>query len=185
MIRSYRGGTMAFSFAATPVAKQKILTVVWLLIQVCVFAFVVTSFVVPSGHLPPSYEFLAVFDALLVLALSVGGTIVLRKHRTPGALGFLVGVSLMMSLVMLQNAVLAGGDLSKEDSTHHTSSVTAVCAFSVFLFLLYAVFTAMLATWRGVLVTFDRFEEEEGGTSRDGDVEVGKASSSAPDEVMM
>ena len=43
------------------------------------------------------YRFVGVLVALLALALSVAGTIILRKHRTPQHHGFLVGVSGMMS----------------------------------------------------------------------------------------
>ena len=157
--------------------KQKVLTLVWLTIQACVFAFVICGFAVPAdGDVPKSYQFIAVFDVILALALSVGGTLVLRKHRTPGALGFLVGVSLMMSLVMLSNAVLAGGDLNDK---HETAAVKATCAFSVFLFLLYACFTAMLVLWKSVLITEPMSEQLE-----DNEAEAPKAEGQSSEVLM-
>lgn len=45
--------------------------------------------------------FAAVWTMLLVIAMGVGGTFVLRKFKTPLAVGFLLGVVIMMAVNML------------------------------------------------------------------------------------
>ncbi len=55
----------------------------------------------PLLSLPPdntAYGFFAVWSALLTIAYSVGGTLVLRRieYRTPLAVGFMLGVGFVM-----------------------------------------------------------------------------------------
>lgn len=81
-----------------------------------------------------------VFEGLQVVAYSVGGTIVLKNaaYRSPLAIGFLIGLSFMLTLDMLVVAVLAGANLAAFPLPSAPAPAEgAVVAFSVMLFIVY------------------------------------------------
>ena len=69
---------------------------------------------------------------LLSLAFAAGGTLVLRRidYRTPIAVGFLIGVSFMMSQLMLIVAVISGSNIATWNLLPAPSSEKATQAFS-------------------------------------------------------
>lgn len=99
--------------------------------------------------------------SLLAIANSIAGIVILRKYRNQSAHGFLVGVSVMMSAVMLMSAVFAGTRPACENAETDPAEA-AVCAFSIFLFILYLIFSVMLYKWRGdLLEDFSEMEDTE------------------------
>merc|ERR1719253_624346 len=101
-----------------------------------------------SGAGNKSDGFAAIWTMLLIVALSVGGTMVMRKYQTPLAVGFFLGVCVMMSINMFSLFVLFLGaayledkiakDMDKSDTIRDSASATAssdkaIAAFCFFL----------------------------------------------------
>lgn len=152
--------------------RQQLLTVIWLLIQIFLICYCISAWVAagnirdfdcsttPEGVLIPdtasidhNEAFVLVWQSLLAIGLSVGGTLVMKRHRTPLALGFFIGVCIVMSNWMLCIAVSEGGRVYNKKATHclenySTGADRAVIAFAVFLFLLYAAFGVLITKFR-------------------------------------
>ena len=95
-------------------------------------------------HDSRSLGFAGIMAMFLVIGLSVGGTMVMRKYQTPLAVGFFIGVVVMMSLIMFMLFVLFTGEayVSKivrrqgvKGTNVHSNEAAAV--FSFFMFVLY------------------------------------------------
>ncbi|CAH0482290.1 unnamed protein product [Peronospora belbahrii] len=106
-----------------------------------------------------SLGFVGVWAMILIVALSVGGTMVMRKHQTPLAVGFLIGVVLMMSLQMFSLSILFAGAaylarMERAKGNEHTNvhSNEAGSVFSFFLFILYTIFTIVLVRYRNIVI---------------------------------
>lgn len=91
-----------------------------------------------------SLGFVGVWAMFLIIGLSVGGTMVMRKYQTPLAVGFFIGVVIMMSLQMFSLSVLFAGAAylarqERDKGNEHTSvySNDAGSIFSFFMFVLY------------------------------------------------
>ncbi|KAI9997928.1 hypothetical protein PInf_002185 [Phytophthora infestans] len=91
-----------------------------------------------------SLGFVGVWAMILIVALSVGGTMVMRKHQTPLAVGFLIGVVLMMSLQMFSLSIIFAGaaylariERAKGDEHTNVHSNEAGSVFSFFMFVCY------------------------------------------------
>ena len=91
-----------------------------------------------------SLGFVGIWAMLLIVALSIGGTLVLRQHQTPLAVGFLLGVVLMMSLQMFSLAIIFAGaaylariERAKGDTHTSVHSNEAGSVFSFFMFVVY------------------------------------------------
>ncbi|RHX98695.1 hypothetical protein DYB25_000595 [Aphanomyces astaci] len=95
-----------------------------------------------------SLGFAGIWMMFLVIALSIGGTMVMRKYQTPIAVGFFIGVVIMMSFNMFSLSVLCAGAayLAKRSNNGtlndgnwkgpvHSDEASAV--FSFFMFVLY------------------------------------------------
>lgn len=90
-----------------------------------------------------SLGFVGIWAMLLIVSLSVGGTMVMRKYQTPLAVGFFIGVVIMMALQMFSLSVLFAGaaylarvEAEKGESTSiHSNEAASV--FSFFMFVLY------------------------------------------------
>lgn len=105
--------------------------------------------------------FNAVLTALLNIAFIAGSYYVVRNSKTPIAVGFLIGSSVMMTLLNLMTSVY-WGQLSKcqavtasvaQYSCSQPDAYGAVCAFAVMMFLVNLGFTASLIVWRGELIS--------------------------------
>ncbi|RLN20158.1 hypothetical protein BBJ28_00025210 [Nothophytophthora sp. Chile5] len=106
-----------------------------------------------------SLGFVGVWAMLLIIALSVGGTMVMRKYQTPLAVGFFIGVVIMMALQMFSLSVLFAGAaylarMEREKGTESTNvhSNEGACVFSFFMFALYVVFSVVLMKHRNVII---------------------------------
>ncbi|KAF0687066.1 Aste57867_21147 [Aphanomyces stellatus] len=110
-----------------------------------------------------SLGFAGIWMMFLVIGLSVGGTMVMRKYQTPIAVGFFIGVVVMMSFNMFSLCVLCAGAayLAKANNNGtvttsnwkgpvHSDEASAV--FSFFMFFLYAVFAVILIKHRAVII---------------------------------
>lgn len=91
-----------------------------------------------------SLGFVGIWAMFLVIGLSVGGTMVMRKYQTPVAVGFFIGVVIMMALQMFSLSVLFAGaaylarqEREKGDETTSVHSNDAASVFSFFMFVLY------------------------------------------------
>lgn len=91
-----------------------------------------------------SLGFVGIWAMILIVALSVGGTMVMRKHQTPLAVGFLIGIVLMMSLQMFSLSIIFAGaaylariERAKGDEHTNVHSNEAGSVFSFFMFILY------------------------------------------------
>uniref|UniRef100_M4BZY4 Uncharacterized protein n=1 Tax=Hyaloperonospora arabidopsidis (strain Emoy2) TaxID=559515 RepID=M4BZY4_HYAAE len=91
-----------------------------------------------------SLGFVGIWAMILIIALSIGGTMVMRKHQTPLAVGFLIGVVLMMSLQMFSLSIIFAGAaylarIERAKGDRHTNVHTneAGSVFSFFMFLAY------------------------------------------------
>merc|ERR1719231_2116571 len=87
-----------------------LITYVWFTTLVFVFCFVITAMVMASNNDgrtgSKSDGFAAIWTMLLIIGLSIGGTLVMRKFQTPLAVGFFLGVCVMMSVNMFSLFVL-------------------------------------------------------------------------------
>ncbi|KAG1705271.1 hypothetical protein DVH05_004201 [Phytophthora capsici] len=106
-----------------------------------------------------SLGFVGVWAMILIIALSVGGTMVMRKHQTPLAVGFLIGVVLMMSLQMFSLAIIFAGaaylariERAKGDEHTNVHSNEAASVFSFFMFACYMAFTIVLVRHRNIVI---------------------------------
>lgn len=101
-----------------------------------------------------AYGFLTVWSFLLTMVLSAGGTLVVRRveYRTPLAVGFLIGVTVLMANLMLITAVVSGSNISRWGLGVLPSSAEATQAFSIMLFMAYTTFSIFITQWRDVLL---------------------------------
>ncbi|GAB9474459.1 hypothetical protein Gpo141_00011582 [Globisporangium polare] len=106
-----------------------------------------------------SLGFVGIWAMFLVIGLSVGGTMVMRKYQTPVAVGFFIGVVIMMALQMFSLSVLFAGaaylarqERDKGDETTSVHSNDAASVFSFFMFVLYLAFSIVLIKHRNVII---------------------------------
>merc|ERR1719353_2467252 len=99
---------------------KMLITYVWFTTLIFVFCFCIAAMVMAhnndeSGAGNKSDGFAAIWTMLLIVALSIGGTMVMRKYQTPLAVGFFLGVCVMMSINMFSLFVLFLGAAYLED----------------------------------------------------------------------
>ncbi|DAZ94216.1 TPA: hypothetical protein N0F65_001066, partial [Lagenidium giganteum] len=106
-----------------------------------------------------SLGFVGIWAMFLVIGLSVGGTMVMRKYQTPLAVGFFIGVVIMMSFQMFSISILFAGvaylariDRDKGNAKANVHSNDAGAVFSFFMFVLYLVFAVVLVKHRNVII---------------------------------
>jgi len=78
-------------------SHAKVLSRVWILMQICTIALVISGFALGAEGIDAGYGFIGVWVALMSIFLSVVGALVLRKYRNPLNYGILGGLSFMMS----------------------------------------------------------------------------------------
>ncbi|CAM9326661.1 unnamed protein product [Ascophyllum nodosum] len=93
-------------------------------------------------------SFASVWTLFMVLAVSVAGTVILKKYHTPLAVGTLLGLTTMMSQFMfvLFAVFLALAEYAETGELARNDRALAV--FSFFLFLLYSLFSFVLGRYR-------------------------------------
>jgi len=149
-----------------------LITYVWFTTLIFVFCFVITALVMAhnndvSDTGNKSDGFAAIWTMLLIIALSIGGTMVMRKYQTPLAVGFFLGVCVMMSVNMFSLFVLflgaayieghAAEDVARSEDVRDEAASTeasdkAIATFCFFLCLLYGIFSVLLARFRNHIV---------------------------------
>lgn len=121
------------------------------------FPLTICSFVVAGTA---NAGFNAVFTALLNIVFSGEAFYIVSNSKTPLAIGFLMGTSIMITLINFMAAIF-WGQLSKcqwlnipiaQYSCSHPAAYTAVCVFAIFLFLVHGAFTVALFMWKGELI---------------------------------
>lgn len=142
------------------------ITITWVLIQLCVICVVVAGFATQAVDHNSAYIFLGVFVAIMAVFMSVAGTCIMRRYRTPAAHGFLIGISFMMGMIMLMSAVSSGAraaTLNEKEGSVTAHAEAALSAFSFLLFVLYLAFAYFAYRWRELILNYgdDEFDTEE------------------------
>ncbi|CAM9096961.1 unnamed protein product [Heterosigma akashiwo] len=108
--------------------------------------------------------FAGVYTVLLMILLSVGGTFVLRKYKTPLAVGFFLGVVLMMSQQCLIIFAVFAGRAGVTTLSSEIGADNAVAFFCFVLFMVYGFFAGVLAFFRNDLMkATDAYNSNAGG----------------------
>lgn len=137
--------------------KLKIVWYTWLVRGLLCFCLVVSGIVAATEASAKSYSFAVIFVALLNILYTAAGTVMLKRLnlRTPFLLGVLVGVSTMMTCMLLLLAVLSGGNVAEFGGamgSDSPASERAVTAFSIMMFIADLILTAYLANAQDVLL---------------------------------
>jgi len=114
----------------------------------------------------PNAGFNIVLTSLLFELFTLGGLYVLTKSQSPVAVGFLLGVGTMMTIMGLMTAIYWGqlsgctqilnsidisSDVISQYACNHKGGYRAICIFSTLLFLLSGGFTGLLAVCKDEL----------------------------------
>eukprot|EP00937_MAST-01D_sp_MAST-1D-sp2_P005582 g5582.t1 len=150
--------------------KEKLIITSWRITLVFVACFVIAAIAFAahndSGEVGTSRSdgFAAIWAMILIVGLSVGGTMVLKKYRKPLAIGFFLGVCVMMSVNMLTLfAIFVGLAQMEKDATDSTpSSDNAAAAFAFFLCLCYGGFSFVLSKHKDTLVAGGSMAGQDG-----------------------
>jgi len=156
---------------------EKQITYAWVLCLIFVFAFCICAIAMAANndaageYHSKSHGFAVIWSMLLVILLSVGGTLVMQRFRTPLAVGFLLGVTVMMSINMFSLCILFAGAAHyiRDPKDPAKSSDEAAAAFAFFLFLSYGAFSVVLALHRNQML---ENAKERSMSSMDGNVEA-------------
>lgn len=143
-------------------SPKLVITYLWFTILVFAFMYALGAIVMAvnnngsSTYDNKSLGFAGIWMTVLVILLSVGGTMVMRKYQTPLAVGFLMGVVIMMCFNMFSMSVLffGAGYLARQDKTGRSAvhSDEAVAVFALFMSVLYGAFTAVLVKHRNIII---------------------------------
>lgn len=94
---------------------------------------------------------MAIWTAILCMAISVGGTVVMRKFQTAFSIGCLLGVVVVMANQCLILVAIFGAEAQREKSRkRQTDDVFVV--FMFFLCVAYLFFASLLAVFRNELI---------------------------------
>lgn len=100
--------------------------------------------------------FMAVWTCILLVVISVIGTIIMRRYQTALSIGFLIGVIFIMTQQMLiLFAIFADQANNSTNTLAQTQSQQAMAVFAFFLFLVYAAFGSMLSVFRQDVIKQD------------------------------
>ncbi|CAM9907907.1 unnamed protein product [Discosporangium mesarthrocarpum] len=130
---------------------------------ICACAFTAHS----GGYGSGALEFSAIWTVLLLIGLSVGGSLVMRKYRTSLAVGFFLGVVMIMSQTMLILFAIFAGRATTTNDSDEPASDRAFAAFCFFLFMVYSTFAGMLAVFREDIILDDTTKYEDDGVPED------------------
>ena len=115
-------------------------------IVACVSAAQMASANAPAGK---AAGFAAVWTALLLVVISVLGTMVLRRWNKALSVGVLMGIIfVMVQQMLILFAFFAERSTNPGQVTSVVASQQAMAVFSFFIFLVYASFGLMLAVFR-------------------------------------
>jgi len=130
--------------------RMKVIWYNWIAILLLVFCYTISAFAAAVGSPSKAYGFMAIWNCLLLIGYSVGGTLILRNiaYRTPLAVGFLIGVGLMLINILLEITAVS----ESPAVTTTTSATMAVSAFSILLVMAYTTFTVFVTLYRDTLL---------------------------------
>ncbi|KAM3569163.1 hypothetical protein VYU27_008728 [Nannochloropsis oceanica] len=158
---------------------EKLITAGLLLQGVFVLCYTICSFVVASTA---NMGFNAVLTALLYIFYVAGTYHVLQRSKMPLAIGFVLGVSVMITFLSLMTAIF-WGQLSncspgyydvKRYSCTNPSAYGATCAFATLLFLIQLFFTSALVLWRDEFIQdASAYDDIHGGGSSSNSTSAG------------
>jgi lysylphosphatidylglycerol synthetase-like protein (DUF2156 family) len=133
------------------------ITYAWIVSLILVFVAFIVACIAASKMSQTAADkssgFTAVWTALLLVLISVIGTVIMRRYQTPLAIGFLLGIIFVMVQQML--IVFAFFAEQAQDPTNSpalTMSQEAMAVFAFFIFLIYAGFGSMLAVFRDDII---------------------------------
>lgn len=143
----------------------------------CVSASQVATSGQPTGK---AASFAAVWTALLLVVISIIGTLVFRRYTRALPVGILMGIIFVMVQQML---ILFAFFAERSQQANQLASVIvsqqAMAVFAFFLFLVYGAFGALLVVFRVDFIKEASGEEAEpepeveGGVDEEGDVSKG------------
>lgn len=119
-------------------------------IVACVVAAKLTK---SNDAIDQASSFSVVWTCLLLILISLTGTIIMRQFQTALSIGFLLGIIFIMTQQMLiVFAIFAELAQSPDNTPAQSSSQDAMATFAFFLFLVYAGFGSMLAVFRNDII---------------------------------
>lgn len=124
---------------------------VWAFIQILAIGYCIAALKLAyEKGTVASFDFVVVWLLVLVVLLSIGGTCFLCKHKTGKLhLGIFIGVSAMMSNLMLIISIMTGQDLATRDADNIPSQQeSAVAVLAVFCFLAYGILAILMFHFR-------------------------------------
>lgn len=145
---------LCFPFASNP---KLWITVFWFLSILLVIATTVVSFVLAGREHSTSLGFAAVWTCLEAVALSVGGTVVMRFRQSTFEIGVFLGCVCIMANQCLMLVGIFGSESVHDDggdgksAKEERASRDAFTTFAFFLFCIYAAFGFLLAVFRNDL----------------------------------
>eukprot|EP00640_Fibrocapsa_japonica_P006981 CAMPEP_0113934008 /NCGR_PEP_ID=MMETSP1339-20121228/1352_1 /TAXON_ID=94617 /ORGANISM="Fibrocapsa japonica" /LENGTH=169 /DNA_ID=CAMNT_0000935611 /DNA_START=99 /DNA_END=608 /DNA_ORIENTATION=+ /assembly_acc=CAM_ASM_000762 len=116
-----------------------------------IIACVATSRISAEGD-NRALGFAAIWTVLLMVALGIGGSIVMKKFQTSLAIGFFLGVVIMMSQQCLILFAIFAGRAGATDSESESSADKGMASFCFLLFLIYGFFASVLGYFRKDLI---------------------------------
>jgi hypothetical protein len=156
--------------------KRQILQLSLVLQGIIVFCFSITSFLVSSTA---NAGFNVVLNAFLNVGF-VGGGFYASKAKAPIAIGFLMGVTLIMAILDFMTAIYWGqlSNCSKiayeaidQYSCQNRTTYRAVCVIASIMFFLKVVFLCALVSWHQDLIdetgTYDDLPQGSTGQADD------------------
>ena len=127
---------------------KKALTYAWFFSVLLVFIAFIIGCIMAETVEQKSLGFAGIWTVLMMIVLTVGGTIVMRRYQTPLAIGFFLGVLTIMANQCLILTAIFGADSEKNGN----KASGAFATFCFFLGMVYAIFGLMLAIFRKDLV---------------------------------
>jgi lysylphosphatidylglycerol synthetase-like protein (DUF2156 family) len=158
------------------------ITYAWLVSLVFVLVAFIVACVSASRMKQTSTDqvtaFSAVWTSILLLLISLVGTIIMRRYQTSLSIGFLLGVIFIMTQQMLiVFAFFAEQAKDPTNTTDVTMAQQAMAVFSFFIFIVYAGFGTMLAVFRN-----DIIKEEIPSSDPAGDYDIHNGPAEEGDE---
>lgn len=135
------------------------ITYAWLISLVLVLISFIIACVVAAklsgsnAAIDQASSFSVVWTCILLIVISLVGTIIMRSYQTALSIGFLLGVIFIMTQQMLIIfAIFAELAENPDNTPAQTSSQEAMAVFAFFLFVVYAAFGSMLAVFRNDVI---------------------------------
>jgi len=107
---------------------------------------------IETNDTPRGYGFAIIWTVLSAIAVSVGGTYIMRRLSTAYYIGLLLGVVAMMSMLCLIISAIFAGRADIHNNSDEDADI-AVSIFLFFLFIVYAVFSFMLFVFRDEVIS--------------------------------